>query len=323
MTSKPDDWMPLHIGVYLADTTHLTRDQHGAYLLLIMAYWRKGAALPDDDGQLAAMAKASPAEWRKMKGVIGGLFIIENGRWMQKRCEEELEKARTLMAAKSKSGKEGARRRWHSDGKPNGEQDGKVIAEASGSDRQTDAPSTKNQEHLPSEESSLRSDLAGEVPSPSKPSKSRKKQKEPENIEFPDWWPKPQWEAFAEMRRSRRATLTPGAIQIAIRDMTKWRDEGQDPSAIIEQSTLKGYRGLFPVKRDGSVSPPAAVASGGVSDPRARRPGESDDHHKVRLFHDHRLWPDSWGARPDDPDACSMSKAILIEFGYLPRKDAA
>jgi uncharacterized protein YdaU (DUF1376 family) len=35
-------YMQFHIAEYLADTSHLTTEEHGAYLLLIFNYWQRG-----------------------------------------------------------------------------------------------------------------------------------------------------------------------------------------------------------------------------------------------------------------------------------------
>lgn len=140
MAKKPDTWMPLNIGDYLANTTKLTRDQHGAYLLLLMAYWIEGGPLLDDDEELAAITKSTPKEWRKLRPKMEQFFTISDGRWTQRRAEEELEKARKFVSAKSDAGKKGAQKKWQREASANGKVDGKEMAEPSISHRQTDAP---------------------------------------------------------------------------------------------------------------------------------------------------------------------------------------
>lgn len=127
---RPDTWMPLYIGDYLADTMHLSRDQHGAYMLLIMAYWRRGAPLPDDDERLAGIAKATPNEWRKLRPVLAEFFLVADGKWVQRRAQAELDRASNNVSARSKAGSNGAAKRWQPDGKT----DGKTIAPASQND---------------------------------------------------------------------------------------------------------------------------------------------------------------------------------------------
>jgi len=97
-------WMPLYIGDYLRDTSRLSTLQHGAYLLLIMDYWVNGH-LPNDDEQLANIARVSRRDWDKMKPVLGRLF--QPG-WKHKRIDGELAKAAEISAARRNS----ASKRW-------------------------------------------------------------------------------------------------------------------------------------------------------------------------------------------------------------------
>jgi len=66
-------WMPLYVGDYLGDTGHLTTAQHGAYLLLMMHYWRKGE-LPDDDRQLSKITKLPLRTWGEYRPVLQDFF---------------------------------------------------------------------------------------------------------------------------------------------------------------------------------------------------------------------------------------------------------
>lgn len=116
MSSRPDSFMPLWIGDYLADTMRLTRDQHGGYLLLIMDYWRHAQALPDDDLSLAAVTKSTPEEWKKLRPVLAKFFTIEGGVWKHGRIEDELKKAQESYNSKVERAKAGAAKRWANHG---------------------------------------------------------------------------------------------------------------------------------------------------------------------------------------------------------------
>ena len=110
--ARPDTWMPLYWGDYLKDTGRLTTEGHGAYLLLIADYWTSGAALPDDDAQLAAITRLPPARWRQHRRVLEHFFEIADGVWHHSRIDRELELATLLITERSAAGKAGAKARW-------------------------------------------------------------------------------------------------------------------------------------------------------------------------------------------------------------------
>lgn len=106
--SKPDTWMPLYIGDYLQDTTRLSTEQHGAYLLLIMDYWTNGP-LPDDDAALAHVTRLQPAAWKKNRPMLSRFFSIEDGEWHHKRIDDEHAKALKFVEKQKANGAKGGR----------------------------------------------------------------------------------------------------------------------------------------------------------------------------------------------------------------------
>jgi uncharacterized protein YdaU (DUF1376 family) len=106
-----DLWMPLWVADYQADTKRLTLLQHGAYLLLLMDYWRNGAP-PDDDDTLARILGVSRRDWLKIRPQIAPFFRVENGRWTHKRVEREKAGAVEKSGKAAAKAKAAAERRW-------------------------------------------------------------------------------------------------------------------------------------------------------------------------------------------------------------------
>ena len=116
---KADVWMPLYIGDYLAATQRLTTEQHGAYLLLLIDYWRNGPP-PFDDAVLAQITHLKLSAWRKMKPVIIGFFKLDDGKLIHSRVEAERGKAIFHQARRSQKAKAAADARWAKDGDASG-----------------------------------------------------------------------------------------------------------------------------------------------------------------------------------------------------------
>lgn len=89
---SPSIWMPLYIGDYLGDTMHLSTLEHGAYILLLMAYWKNSGPIPSDDKRLSAMARMSLSDFSAIRSALEPFFQEENGVWRNKRADKEIKK---------------------------------------------------------------------------------------------------------------------------------------------------------------------------------------------------------------------------------------
>lgn len=102
-------YMPLYVADYLGDTMHLTLEQHGAYLKLLMCMWRTGGKLPNDRLKIARMIGVTPTKWDRIGTEIMEFFEADDADFWSPRLCREILAADQISAEKSSSGESGAR----------------------------------------------------------------------------------------------------------------------------------------------------------------------------------------------------------------------
>jgi uncharacterized protein YdaU (DUF1376 family) len=101
--------MQLYVADYLADTAHLTTEEHGAYLLLIFNYWQTGKSLRKD--RLAFVARLSNERWNSVEGSLKDFFHDDGKNWVHFRVESDLAAVNSKSKTNSVAGKASAKAR--------------------------------------------------------------------------------------------------------------------------------------------------------------------------------------------------------------------
>ncbi len=97
-------YMPLYVADYMSDAAHLTTLEHGAYLLLIMTYWQRGEALPNDDKKLARICRMGPRQWQGVRDNLSEFFQVDCNTWSHSRIDRELQNVHDKSLKKRKAG---------------------------------------------------------------------------------------------------------------------------------------------------------------------------------------------------------------------------
>ncbi|KAG0188272.1 hypothetical protein DFQ28_005164 [Apophysomyces sp. BC1034] len=125
-----------------------------------------------------------------------------------------------------------------------------------------DAPITINE---PSIEPSLNHQGDGSMATRAKKSG---RESAPSAVALPDWLPAASWEALIEHRKATKSAMTPQAQKLAISKLDELRSQGNDPAAVINQTILNGWKGLFPLQ-DNQRQQPQQAQRRNIHDERA------------------------------------------------------
>jgi uncharacterized protein YdaU (DUF1376 family) len=110
--------MQLYVSDFVGDTMHLSTEQTGAYLLLLMAMWNADGTLPNEPAKLARVAKVPLDTWPSVWADLAPYFDIEDGKVGHGRLALELAKFARKSEARREAGSRGGKAKALKDKQP-------------------------------------------------------------------------------------------------------------------------------------------------------------------------------------------------------------
>ncbi|HHW7482256.1 YdaU family protein [Escherichia coli] len=236
-------YMQLYIADYLADTMHLSAEEHGAYLLLMFNYWQTGKPIPKN--RLAKIARLTNERWADVEPSLQEFFCDNGEEWVHLRIEEDLASVREKLTKKSAAGKASVQAR-----RSRKEADVQTKQERNLTGVQTDVEVVfEHDVNTKATNKDTDKDLKTDPPlNPPRGNRGVKKF-DPLDIVLPNWISVSLWREWVEFRQALRKPIrTEQGANGAIRELEKFRQQGFTPEQVIRHSIANEYQGLFAPK---------------------------------------------------------------------------
>ena len=236
-------YMQLYIADYLADTMHLSAEEHGAYLLLMFNYWQTGKPIPKN--RLAKIARLTNERWAGVEPSLREFFCDNGEEWVHLRIEEDLASVREKLTKKSAAGKASVQAR-----RSRKEADVQTKQERNLTGVQTDVEVVfEHDANTKATNKDTDKDLKTDPPlNPPRGNRGVKKF-DPLDIALPNWISVSLWREWVEFRQALRKPIrTEQGANGAIRELEKFRQQGFSPEQVIRHSIANEYKGLFAPK---------------------------------------------------------------------------
>ncbi|HFF9407557.1 TPA: DUF1376 domain-containing protein [Escherichia coli] len=236
-------YMQLYIADYLADTMHLSAEEHGAYLLLMFNYWQTGKPIPKN--RLAKIARLTNERWVDVEPSLQEFFCDNGEEWVHLRIEEDLASVREKLTKKSAAGKASVQAR-----RSRKEADVQTKQERNLTGVQTDVEVVfEHDVNTKATNKDTDKDLKTDPPlNPPRGNRGVKKF-DPLDIALPNWISVSLWREWVEFRQALRKPIrTEQGANGAIRELEKFRQQGFTPEQVIRHSIANEYQGLFAPK---------------------------------------------------------------------------
>lgn len=236
-------YMQLYIADYLADTMHLSAEEHGAYLLLMFNYWQTGKPIPKN--RLAKIARLTNERWADVEPSLQEFFCDNGEEWVHLRIEEDLASVREKLTKKSAAGKASVQAR-----RSRKEADVQTKQERNLTGVQTDVEVVfEHDVNTKATNKDTDKDLKTDPPPKSPPGNRGVKKFDPLDITLPNWISVSLWREWVEFRQALRKPIrTEQGANGAIRELEKFRQQGFSPEQVIRHSIANEYQGLFAPK---------------------------------------------------------------------------
>ena len=200
--------LPLFTDALTADTSHLSDDEFGRYVRLLILCWRlPNCKMPRDEVWHIRRHRVNSQQFNDLYKTLLEEFFQCDGNWYyQKRLLAEFSRLRAIKQKNTVS----ANSRWNKE---------KDLCERNAT--------------LP-------------IPIKKEPPTPLKKFSGIETL--PEWLDPQDWKDYLELRKSKKAPNTERALNDSIADLKKLKDLGHSPKDVISQSIKRGWTGLFAIK---------------------------------------------------------------------------